>query len=279
MKCNYHSHTWRCGHASGTEREYIEYGLQNRLELLGFSDHSPYVFPDGYYSGFRVKIDQVKDYYRTIGLLREEYEEKAAKGECAPLEILIGYEMEYYPKHFRETLEFMRESEVTLPSGQKAGLQYLILGQHLTGNEYDGAIYSGMPTDREESLAAYVESVTKGMETGCFTYLAHPDLLNFTGDGKIYEKHMRELVKAAEKYDVPLEINLLGLHEHRSYPRDLFWNIVRESCCRVVLGCDAHQPERVGNPVLIEEGEAFAKRFGLKLTDRLELRDPFRILD
>ena len=47
MNYNYHTHTTRCGHASGTEREYIERALANGVEYMGFSDHSTFVFPDG----------------------------------------------------------------------------------------------------------------------------------------------------------------------------------------------------------------------------------------
>ena len=45
-----HTHTFRCGHASGTEREYIENAIAAGFDTLGFSDHAPYVFRDGYYS-------------------------------------------------------------------------------------------------------------------------------------------------------------------------------------------------------------------------------------
>lgn len=53
MIANYHTHTWRCRHADGTEREYVERAIEGGLKILGFSDHSPYPFPDGYDSGKR----------------------------------------------------------------------------------------------------------------------------------------------------------------------------------------------------------------------------------
>ena len=54
MKANYHTHTARCMHAEGTEREYIEQALARRVQTLGFSDHAPQVFDGGYVSGFRM---------------------------------------------------------------------------------------------------------------------------------------------------------------------------------------------------------------------------------
>ena len=48
MIANYHTHTWRCRHADGTEREYVETAIEAGLKILGFSDHTPQVYPGGY---------------------------------------------------------------------------------------------------------------------------------------------------------------------------------------------------------------------------------------
>ena len=61
MIANYHTHTWRCRHADGTEREYVERAIEGGLKILGFSDHSPYPFPDGYDSGMRMRLDHGRD--------------------------------------------------------------------------------------------------------------------------------------------------------------------------------------------------------------------------
>ncbi|MBQ9116919.1 MAG: hypothetical protein IJY04_07835, partial [Clostridia bacterium] len=66
MTRNYHTHTFRCGHASGTEREYIEKAIAEGLTVLGFSDHSPYWFPDGYYSTHRMAPNEVEDYVNSV---------------------------------------------------------------------------------------------------------------------------------------------------------------------------------------------------------------------
>ena len=49
---NYHTHTPRCHHAGGTEREYVEAALSVGMKTLGFSDHGPYMFDTelNYYS-------------------------------------------------------------------------------------------------------------------------------------------------------------------------------------------------------------------------------------
>ena len=45
MIANYHTHTTRCNHATGTEEEYVQSALERGLEILGFSYHTPYTFP------------------------------------------------------------------------------------------------------------------------------------------------------------------------------------------------------------------------------------------
>ena len=74
MIANYHTHTWRCRHADGTEREYVERAIEGGLKILGFSDHSPYPFPEGYDSGMRMRLDQGEGYVDTVLALKKEYE-------------------------------------------------------------------------------------------------------------------------------------------------------------------------------------------------------------
>ena len=47
MVANYPPHTGRCNHAYGVEKQYIEKAIEAGLQILGFSDHTPYCFPHG----------------------------------------------------------------------------------------------------------------------------------------------------------------------------------------------------------------------------------------
>ena len=86
MMYNYHTHTWRCRHADNNERAYNDNAVRAGFQVLGFSDHAPYLFPDGYYSTFRMYPDQAADYANTLVALREQYADQ--------IQIKIGYEME-----------------------------------------------------------------------------------------------------------------------------------------------------------------------------------------
>ena len=72
-KCNFHTHTTRCRHATGTEREYVEKAIEAGYQILGFSDHSPYLFEEGHVSPYRMKLEELEGYIKTVENLKQEY--------------------------------------------------------------------------------------------------------------------------------------------------------------------------------------------------------------
>ena len=92
MLTNYHTHTTRCGHAEGTEEEYILTALRCGFKVLGFSDHTPWAYATpGFVSRIRMLPFQLDDYVLTLRRLRENYADK--------LHIRIGLEAEYFPAY------------------------------------------------------------------------------------------------------------------------------------------------------------------------------------
>ena len=110
------------------------------------------------------------------------------------------------------------------------------------------------------------------METGLFAYLAHPDLIHFTGERKVYQTHMRRLCKAAKACSMPLEINFLGLQTGRHYPNPDFWQLAAEEGCQVVFGCDAHKPEHALMPEAEVRALEMVNTYGLTLLETVPLR-------
>ncbi len=253
MIANYHTHTWRCNHATGTEREYVEGAIRNGIQILGFSDHTPYFFPGDYYSHFRMRPEQLEDYVQTVLGLKEEYKDQ--------IQIHLGLETEYYPDLFPELIAFLRQQPV----------EYLLLGQHLLGNEV-GEHYSGRGTDDESLLKRYCYQTMDGMNTGLFTYFAHPDLFSYTGDPKTYRKYMKELCREAKSCQIPLEVNLLGMEEGRNYPGRQFFEIAAEENCPVILGRDAHRASAFDEPQMEKNALDLVQQLGLTLMQTVPLR-------
>ncbi len=252
MKANYHTHTWRCMHAKGTEREYVENAIESGLEIMGFSDHAPMPFDGDYRSTFRMEMDQFEDYVTTVLNLRQEYRNE--------IEIHLGVEAEYYPKYFDKLDAFLHQYPV----------EYRLLGQHFLGNEKND-YYCGIPTLKESHLKRYCEQTTEAMRTGQFTYLAHPDLIHYIGRKTVYEKYMYRLCQDARELNIPLEINCLGILDGRHYPNERFWEIAGETGNTVIIGLDAHEPEHIVNRAALRGAQQLIQKNHLTVVEQLNL--------
>lgn len=248
MLANYHTHTRRCKHAVGEDRQYVEAAIEAGYSILGFSDHCPWIYPYDFVSKNRMLPDQLSEYVASINDLKKEY--------SARIEILVGLECEYIPE--------LADSEKRLMQGCE--LDYLILGQHTLGME-PIARYNGVPNDDEQGLALYVDTCITAFETGRYAYIAHPDLYNFAGADDVYEKHMTRLCEYLRSKDSPVELNILGLLGDRHYPSERFLKIAQKVGNSAIIGVDAHDPQRLLRLDAREMCEQIAARYRLRLVD------------
>ena len=255
MQVNYHTHTTRCGHAYGADREYVECAVQAGLAELGFSDHTPYDFGSVKLRDrpMRMKPEELPEYAASVRSLAEEFKDR--------IRVIPGVEAEYYPTYFSRLLELLREN----------GIRYMILGQHYLGDEI-GEPYSGRETADDTVLSRYVSQCTEALQTGLFTYFAHPDLIRYTGSCETYRREMRRLCRAALDTKTPLEINLLGLAEERHYPNPEFWRLAAEEGNETVLGFDAHLPAQLLNAAVEKKALDMVEKLGLNLVEKPALR-------
>ena len=245
MLINFHTHTWRCHHAEGTEREYVEQAIRNGMAILGFSDHAPYPYPEGYVAWNKMLPSELEGYVDTVLDLRREY-----RGQ---IDIRLGLEAEYYPALWEDFLRMLEPYPI----------EYLLLGQHFLDNEYEDPVYNGEPTDSADRLRRYCAQTIEGLKTGKFMYLAHPDLIHFTGDRTLYEEEMTGLCRFCRRNDIPIEVNLLGVRDARHYPDGQFWRIAAREGNRVLLGADAHRAGDVCRPDADEKAFRFMERCGI----------------
>ncbi len=252
LKANYHTHTYRCQHAVGTEREYIEAAIDMGIKKLGFSDHVPCPFDDGHVSRIRMTMAQVEEYVTTIRSLAREY--------ASQIQIFVGFEAEYIPEFYDRQMQMFRAYQC----------DYMIMGQHFLEPENIGP-YMGAVTDDESRIRAYVDCIIKGMNTGSYKYLAHPDLINYKGMDSVYDWEMTRLCKEMKKLDIPLELNVLGAGEGRQYPSEVFWKIAAENGNRVIIGMDAHSPEGVKDVENYNKVMDIVTKYNLNLTDDIGL--------
>lgn len=246
MLFNYHTHTKRCHHASGEDREYVENAIQHGMQVLGFADHAPYLFPNTeYYSSFRMFTDELESYADSVRSLQKEY--------ANDIRILLGFELEYYPAFHEGEKKFL----------SKVNPDYFIMGQHFAGNEIDVPYVPYM--QGEENFIGYISQILEGLKTGDFLYLAHPDLAGYKYPEELIQREYRRLCEGAKALNIPLEINLLGLRTKRHYPDRKLFKIAAEVGNKVLLGADAHEPHHVCDTETEKEALKMVEELGLDL--------------
>ena len=256
---NYHSHTWRCQHASDTEEAYVVQAIESGYSVLGFADHTPWPYTNGYVSNMRMRIDQLPGYVHTLRTLAEKYADQ--------LYIPLGLECEAFPEYMGWLSDL---------KGQY--LDYLILGNHFELNDSTGGFYFGRCRTPGE-IRRYIQCTIAGMETGLFAYVAHPDL--FCRSYPVFDAECaaaaRDLCAAARALSLPLEYNLLGL-QYRDrdcadgglgYPCESFWEIAADAGCRVIVGLDAHNVRQLTRRDLFESARTFLSGLGMEIVPRL----------
>ncbi|MGI6713986.1 MAG: histidinol-phosphatase [Bacilli bacterium] len=231
---SYHNHTYRCGHASGKDEDYIQQAIAAGIKVYGISDHvflknieQPYM--RGSYAFFL-------DYFASIKNLKEKY--------CHQIDIYSAFEAEYLSDY----LDYYKDLLVSKT------VDYLIIGQHGFIQDGEFVFYANLQVSPYEKLKRYLDDLISGMNTGLFRIVAHPDLFfsYYPRFDDIALEATRKIIQAAKDNHMILEINLGGIRQGKNihfgeyryrYPVREFWIEVAKSKVPVMIGIDAHNPE------------------------------------
>lgn len=261
-RVNYHTHTQLCKHAQGIEIDFVQSAINNKIDILGFSDHAPY--PDERY-GLRMDYAQLKPHIACLKELQKEYRDK--------LRICIGLEMEYADSELAYYHELF----------EKEGLEYLLLGQHIfytSGGEEMNTYFIEQTGDTGYYIE-YAKSLEAGMRSGYFKAVAHPDLF-FINDLPIdtnCERACDIIVNAAAATNTVLEFNANGLRREKKqypdglrhpYPHKMFWDKVREAKLPVIINSDCHNPKDLWDDTM-DRAYELAESWKLNLVDEIPM--------
>ena len=251
-KANYHTHTYRCKHAKGDVADYCRAAIAAGLEVLGISDHTP--LPDDRWLNVRMEYAQLPDYCRAMDEAAAEFDE---------LTLLRSAECEYddgYHGYYQN--ELLGE----------CNFDYLIGAVHYVPYHGEWIRAFGALTEPAH-LVAYAEYFIRSMESGLFSFMAHPDV--FGNVVMEWDENVRDcskdMLQAAEELNMPLEINGYGFRkpnvttptgERDMYPWREFWELASEYDIRVLSNSDAHRPEDI--VAGIAKAESLADELGLK---------------
>ncbi len=249
MKFNLHTHTVRCKHAQDPDAQYVKCAIRAGFSDLGFSDHGPLPYADGYISHIRMGIGETEGYLGSIDSLRARFE--------GQIRLHTGFEYEYFPAF----APFLRDE--ILPR-----VDYLILGNHFDLDERTGMYFGACRTPADIRL--YLKRTVAGMQSGLYRYLAHPDLFLYaypSFDAAAREVS-RELCRAAKALGMPLEYNLLGVEKQRAgvpglgYPCRHFFEVAAEEGATALIGVDAHRADALESGDF-DDAEAYLGALGL----------------
>ena len=252
---NYHTHTYRCKHATGDVSDYCREAVRQGFTILGMSDHT--ALPDNRWPGVRMDFRELPDYCRAVDEAREMFPQ---------LTVLKGMECEFsdsYLSYYRDTLL------------DELQFDYLIGAAHFfpLNGEWIGS-FGGI--DTLAGLRAYVTYFIESMESGLFAFMAHPDLFGnsyHTWDVNTASA-AKDIFQAAADLAIPLEINGYGLRKplidtpegkRRMYPWLPFWELASDYDITVVVNSDAHHPNDVG--ANMSDAAAIGERYGLPFAD------------
>ncbi|MBQ0064151.1 MAG: histidinol-phosphatase [Firmicutes bacterium] len=256
-KVNFHTHTYRCNHAHGSDEEYVLEAIRNGYEELGFSDHSCWKYNSDFESHVRMSVQGFNSYKKSIMNLKEHYADQ--------IEIKLGMEAEYFPDYMDWMLDFCIENEV----------DYLILGNHYDRTDETG-VYFGHTT--YSHMRDYFELCMEGLRTGMYSYLAHPELILRSVEWDDYvEMLFSKLCRVCKELDIPLEYNVLGMQVNmrsgkEAYPHHKFWELAGFYHNKAIIGMDAHHPAHLSKK-LYEAALDNLSQYEVEIIDEIPLKD------
>ena len=284
QKFNYHSHTYRCGHADldMKDEDYILEYIKTGFKKVAITDHCPQKNEIDKRPNVRMKYSEKNEYLDSIKKLKEKYANE--------IEIQTGYEVEYLPGEEENIRELKEETDK------------IVLGQHFI---YDDNKNLKNLCDDEfsyEELIRYGRYIEKVLELKIPDIIAHPDYYMCTrkGFGKIEEKVANIICKAAERYNIPLEINLSRIFSKTYYkpetnkinnetiekqkeklpqvvyPCKGFWEVAAKYNIKVLYGLDVHHRGQI--PLYKELLELANEIIGKDIIEKLNFIEDFNIV-
>jgi histidinol phosphatase-like PHP family hydrolase len=245
MIANYHTHTRWCRHGSGEIEDYIRAAIDGGLQELAFTEHVPL---PGDPDWQRMCCDELEAFDRELNDLIAQY--------ASRIRIRKGLECEYYPQ-LLGYYEDLRD---------RLGYEIFLLGQHTS---LDRRVdYFGI--SRPQDIQRYADDVCRGLETGFFTFLAHPDvpIFSYLNPDRPFMDAMAQIFALCEELDIPVEINANGQSRRRGYPCRAVWELARDYKLRVLVCADAHH---VRDLICrgVTQCEELARELGLNLISLL----------
>lgn len=235
---DYHVHTFRCGHAGGSSRDFVLRAIQRGLAEIGFTDHIPLYFlpEDERDPRLAMREDQFDDYIREVEGLREEF-----RGTIA---VRLGLEADYAEGREEELMRWLSRADWDLVLGSV---------HWVAGGWIDDPATSPARFSREGAERLYDEYyrlLAKAARTRLFDVLTHFDLPKKHGHRPASPRLAAEdeAIAATREGGCAVEISSAGLRKPvaEAYPEPRLLSRIVSAGIPVTFSSDAHAPAEVG---------------------------------
>jgi len=248
---DYHTHTFRCGHAVGTMRDYVDAAMRAGVTDIGLTDHlwlyfAPTAERD---SRWAMAEDQFDAHYAEMLEVREEYRGR--------IDVRVSVEADYVAGHEDELLAILRRYEFDYVLGSVHFMDGWLIDDPEQAHRY-----------REERVAEiyrrYFANIRSAIRLGCFDVLAHFDLPKKFGflPEEDLTAVVTETLDLAKAMDVAIEVSTGGLRKPVAeiYPAPSILRAMRSRDIPIVLSSDSHAPEEVA--FAFDRSIAFVREHG-----------------
>ncbi len=224
-----HVHTPLCTHAKGLPGEYAAIAQQRGLCGIYVTEHCP--MPESYSHQRRLGREQMEVYVQMV--------ERAAREWDGRMEVLLGIECDWLPGMEQWLEDLLKKSD----------FHYVLGSIHCNMKDYRERFFNGSALDAQR---LYFNHLAQAAETGLFDAMAHPDLIkNQTAADWQINRLMPDIETCLDRIaatDIALELNThIDKKTMKEYlPCVEILMLMHERGIPVVLGGDAHDPERVG---------------------------------
>jgi len=224
-----HTHTHLCRHAKGEPLDYARAAAARGLDGVIITDHNP--IPGGWEASIRMKPRQFTRYLEMVEAARRQW--------AGIVDVRLGIESDFFPG-MEPYLEKFHAS---------APFDFVWGSVHCHTRSYKEAFFTG---DIPAYTRLYYEYLAQSAETGLFDAITHIDVPKFMWPEQWnIEEVIGDVRRALDRIaatGVAIELNTSGLY--KPYPEmNPGPELLREMAERdipVVLGSDAHMPERTG---------------------------------
>ena len=225
-----HCHTPLCHHAVGQPEDYAEAAFSRGLNGGIITCHCP--LPDGFSRNVRMAPEEFDLY---VGMV-----ERAREAWAGRVDVRLGLESDFYPG----VEGWLEKLHARVP------LHHVLGSVHHHVQDYRDLYFDG---DVFAYQQTYFEHLAAAAESGLFDTLAHPDLIKNEDPSEWDFRRIQPFIERAldriAAAGVAMELNTSGRYKilPEINPGPEMLALMASRGIPVVLGADAHHPDRVGD--------------------------------